>query len=84
MKIAFTTLGCPMWDLDTICRKARAYGFDGVDFRGLQGQIDVTVSPEFTRDLAATKKKLAEAGIVVSGISSSIKLCEPARLQDNI
>jgi sugar phosphate isomerase/epimerase len=84
MKIAFTTLGCPTWDLDTICRKAREYGFDGVDFRGLQGQIDVTLSPEFTRDLALTKRKLADARIVVSGISSSIKLCEASRLRENI
>ena len=36
MKISFTTLGCPDWDLDTICRRGREYGYEGVDFRGLQ------------------------------------------------
>jgi sugar phosphate isomerase/epimerase len=84
MKIAFTTLGCPTWDLDTICRKAREYGFDGVDFRGLQGQIDVTLSPEYTEGLAATKQKLADAGILVSGISSSITVCDASRIGENI
>ena len=34
MKISFMTLGCPGWDLDTICARGREYGFDGVDFRG--------------------------------------------------
>ena len=40
MKIAFMTLGCPNWDLDTIITRGREYGFDGVDFRGyLDGRL---------------------------------------------
>ena len=34
MKLAFTTLGCPNWDLDTICTRGKEYGYDGVDLRG--------------------------------------------------
>jgi len=48
MKIGFTTLGCPDWGLDMICEKASAYGFDGVDFRGLQDTLDITLLPAFT------------------------------------
>jgi len=84
MKLAFTTLGCPQWDLDTICRKAREYGYDGVDFRGLQDQIDVTVSPVFTTELPGTKRKFADAGIAVSGISSSIQVCDESRFEENL
>jgi hypothetical protein len=48
MKISFMTLGCPAWDLDTICRNGQAYRFDGVDFRGYLDSIDITTRPEFT------------------------------------
>ena len=74
MQIGFTTLGCPSWDLDTVIRRAREYGFDGVDFRGLLSEIDVTLLPEFTTKLAATMKKFKSAGLVISGISSSVTL----------
>jgi sugar phosphate isomerase/epimerase len=84
MKISMMTLGCPNWDLDTICTKGREYGFDGVDFRGLLDEIDVTKLPAFTSGVAETRQKLADAGLEVSGISSSIRVCEPENLQDNI
>lgn len=84
MKCAFTTLGCPTWDLATICRRAREYGFAGVDFRGLQERVDVTQSPEFTTGLAATTRILADAGIAVSGISSSIQICDETKFDTNL
>jgi len=84
MKIGFSTLGCPGWDLDTICRKGSAFGFDGVDFRGVLDQIDVTVLPEFTDDLAATKRKLTDAGLAVSGIASSLRICEQDKFEPNM
>jgi sugar phosphate isomerase/epimerase len=82
MKVSFTTLGCPAWDLDTICAKARAYGYDGVDFRGLQGDLDVTRLPAFTTGAAATKRTLTDAGLACSGIGSSITVCVPEKRQD--
>ncbi|MBN1991657.1 MAG: sugar phosphate isomerase/epimerase [Anaerolineae bacterium] len=84
MKISMMTLGCPQWDLDTICAKGREYGFDGVDFRGLLAEIDVTKLPEFTTGVVNTKQKLTDAGLEVSGISSSIQVCDPGKLPDNI
>ena len=84
MKICLTTLGCPNWDLDTICARGQEYGFDGVDFRGLQEEIDITKLPAFTSGVAETKKKLSDAGLGVSGIASSIKLCLPESHESNI
>lgn len=79
MKLAFTTLGCPGWDIDTICANGRKYGYDGVDFRGLQDQIDITVTPEFTTHLFDTKQKLDDAGLAVPNISTSISVCVPEK-----
>ena len=84
MKISLMTLGCPNWDLDTICQKASEYGVDGIDFRGLLTEIDVTKLPEFTTDATETKQKIADAGLEVSGISSSIKVCDAENLANNL
>ncbi len=84
MKISFMTLGCPDWDLDTICRRGREYGFDGVDFRGYLDEIDITRLPLFTTQAAATKKQLNDAGLEVSGISTSIDVCDAAQKQTNL
>lgn len=83
-KISFMTLGCPNWDLDTICTHGQAYGFDGVDFRGYLDQIDITMLPEFTTRSAETYQKLQDAGLAVSGISSSIHVCVPEDLEKNL
>jgi sugar phosphate isomerase/epimerase len=84
MKISFTTLGCPDWDLDTICANGSAYGFDGVDFRGLQDTLDITLHPAFRTRVGETKRELADAGLKVSGIGSSIRICDAEKRDDNI
>ena len=84
MKISFMTLGCPNWNLDTICSKGKEYGFDGVDFRGYLDEIDITRLPEFTTYVERTKRQLTDAGLEVSAISSSINVCFPGRLDQNI
>jgi sugar phosphate isomerase/epimerase len=84
LRIGFSTLGCPAWDLDTVCSRGSEYGFDGVDFRGLGPALDITVLPEFTVDFEETREKLARAGLSVSGISSGLKICASDRLDENL
>ncbi len=84
MKLSFMTLGCPEWDLETICRRGREYGFDGVDFRGLREEIDITKLPAFTSGISATKRMLDDHGLAVAAISSSIKVCDTAARGSNI
>jgi len=79
MKIALTTLGCPGWDLTTVIARAREYGYDGVDFRGLGDALDVTVLPAFGADIAQTKRMFDDAGLAVCGISTSLSLCAPEK-----
>lgn len=73
MKLAFTTLGCPAWDLVTIVSNAVAYGFDGVDFRGYLGELDIFKLPEFSTDLHHTAARFTEAGLEVPCFSSSVR-----------
>lgn len=84
MKLAFMTLGCPAWDLDTICARGREYGFDGVDFRGYLDEIDITRLPLFTQQATQTRRQLEEASLAVSAISSSIQVCALEKRQANL
>ena len=84
MKLSFMTLGCPEWDLDAICRHGRANGFDAVDFRGYLDALDVTRLPAFSTDAEATRRRLADAGLAVSGVSSSISVCDGSKRQANL
>lgn len=74
MKLVFTTLGCPKWDMDTIISKAREYGFDAVDFRGYLDEINIFNLPEFTTQAGETLKKFKDAGLEISCFSSSAQL----------
>jgi sugar phosphate isomerase/epimerase len=69
-----STISCPDWDIETISEQATKFGFDGVDFRGLGGEIDATKRPEFTEDVKQTKAQFADSPITISAISSSIGL----------
>lgn len=50
MKLSFSTLGAPDWTFDEILRNGRDYGFDGVAFRGVRRELDLTKVPEFAPD----------------------------------
>lgn len=72
MKLSFTTLACPNWELDQILGAAKQYGYDAIDFRHYRGSTALPALPEFTTGLAATAQKIAAAGLKVSGLSSGI------------
>ena len=46
--------------------------------------MDITQLSAFTSGIAQTWQQLQDAGLEVSGISSSIRVCVPEKLQDNI
>ena len=83
MKVGFTTLGTPDWDLGTIIGRATDYGFDGVDFRGIGDEIDVTILREFSGDLGETAASIRGAGLQ-AGISTSLRICDASRMADNL
>ncbi|MEK9137475.1 MAG: sugar phosphate isomerase/epimerase, partial [Bacteroidota bacterium] len=75
MKLAFTTLGCPAWDMETILAKAVEYGFDGVDFRGYRRELKIYELPEFTSGVKLTAKRFADAGLAIPCLSTSAQVC---------
>jgi len=79
MKLAFTTLGCPNWDLSTLARRAVEYGYDGVDFRGYLADMDLRKSTLFLPgEIQRTARTLRNAGLSVSALSSSARVFDAA------
>jgi sugar phosphate isomerase/epimerase len=75
LPLAFSTLGCPNWELQKILEFARANGFAAVELRGLLGSLDLPSRPEFAPGrMAQTIKEIAEHGIKIACVSSSTEL----------
>jgi sugar phosphate isomerase/epimerase len=77
MKLSFSTLGAPDWSMDDVLKYGKQYGFDGVGFRGLKGQMDHTRIPEFLpENRKATLKKFRDAGLDIMMMLSGAKLVQ--------
>src|ERR1700704_2584990 len=77
LPIAFSTLGCPAWDLQKILSFAEQHGFAAVEFRGLQGNLDLPSHAVFrTERIAETKRDILSHGLRVACVSSSASLHE--------
>lgn len=63
MKLGFSSLGCPEWDLDTIITQAAALGYSGVELRGLQGEMHLPALPVLRKDPAAVARRFRDAGV---------------------
>ena len=82
LPLAFSTLGCPKWELSKILGFAETDGFAAVELRGLMGSLDLPSRPEFAPDrIAQTKKEIADHGIKIACVSSSTELhvADPAK-----
>jgi len=56
MKLAFSSVACPGWDLPTMIEKAKAFGYDGIELGGLDGDANLPVGP----DLADNPEKIVQ------------------------
>ncbi len=75
MKLAFSTLGCPEWDLDEILQAAREFGYQGVEFRGYLDQVDLRQSPLFAENrLDDLRGAFSTAGVELTSLDSSAQL----------
>jgi len=65
VKLCFSTLACPIWDLRTIVDAAAANGIEGVDFRGVGSEIDITKLPAFNAEIDTTLAFMRERGVAM-------------------
>lgn len=87
-RLSFSTLGCPKWTLDQILTCAVTNGYQGVELRGLQGELDLTRSPAFSSPerIRATRQQFAgrNVAIVNLGASTRLHLADPAKRTEQL
>lgn len=71
-QLSFSTLGCPDYSVDEIISLALSSRFDGVELRVVSGQMDLLSLPDFTTDVAATRRKFEDAGLDISCLDTSV------------
>jgi|ERR1041384_2295524 sugar phosphate isomerase/epimerase len=72
MKLAFSTLGCPDWDLAEVIAGARKYGYVGFELRALRGSLDLPGCDEFAAErINMTREYLKREGIEVCCVDTS-------------
>ena len=78
MKLAFSTLGCPDWDLPKIVASARKLGYEGVELRALGGSLDLLGRGEFAAaQIATTVDYLNDEGINICCVDTSCTFHSP-------
>ncbi len=76
--LSFSTLGCPAWSFSDIVSFASAHGYDGIELRGILGELDLTKCPEFARGkIAASKQQVADRHIRIVNLGASTALHHP-------
>ncbi len=77
LPIAFSTLGCPDWELKKILDFAADHGYAAVELRGLQGNLDLPSHAAFAAgQLEQTKRDISAHGIKIACVSSSTRTGE--------
>lgn len=72
MKLAFSTLGCPDWELDQIAATAQRLGYDGVELRAVGGSLNLLDRPELKPGKANSARALfAESNLEICCVDTS-------------
>ena len=84
MKLAFSTLGCPKWEVDQIVETAARLGYDGVELRAIGGSLDLLARTEFTSENATTTRALFEdRNLEICCVDTSCTFHSPAQRERN-
>lgn len=84
MKLAFSSLACPSYNIDKLIHTAKDYGFDGIELRTLENTTNIWELEDFYPcNLSATSSKFKEAGLSVAVIGTSISFAKPESTHKN-
>ena len=85
MKLSFTTLGCPKWSWKQIVENAAAYGYKGIELRGVEGELYLPKVSYFSDlNLKDTLNYLKEKNIKIVCLGSSVNFHDPLNHEKNL
>jgi sugar phosphate isomerase/epimerase len=75
MQLAYTTLACPDWSWQSAIQAASDYGYDGIEWRLVDGEVVTRAFPLETAQ--EINEAVARAGLQTCALDSSVKLTLP-------
>ena len=79
MKLSFSTLGCPDWTFQEVLDNAQKMGFNGIEIRGIENEMNVAKIPYFQPSRwKDTLKKLEDRNLEIISLNTSSKFHDPA------
>lgn len=73
--LSFSTLGCPAWTFSQVLQHATANHYQGVEIRGIKGDLDLPNNPLFsTSYIAQTKREITDSQIKIVNLGSSANM----------
>ena len=88
LKLSFSTLGCPDWDLPTIVNFAVKHGYTGIELRGIQRELDLTKTGAFntaeSRAAAIALMNQNRLQFVGLGSSATLHFADAATRKKNL
>ncbi len=74
IKIGFSSLACPGWDLETIVTNAATMGFDGVELRGIRGELHLPLVPELAGNPDRVRRLFQDKNVELVCLGTSVAL----------
>ncbi len=86
MKLAFNSIANVGWDLPTLVMKAKEYGYQGIELRGLSGQMELPLASELAASPARIAGLIRDTGVELVCLSSaaSFHMPNPAEVAQNL
>lgn len=85
MKLAATTLGCPEWSFEKILEEFERLGFEGIEIRGLEGEMDAGKIRRFLPENAEdTLRRVRERGLKLIGFGTSCSFHDPEQFEGSV
>ena len=85
MKLAFSTLGCPDWTLDQVLTCAKENGYNAIEIRGIEGEMNIAKMDAFKpENLESTLEKIHAHGLVISDLGSSASFHDAQKAEENV
>lgn len=83
MKVSFQTLACPDWSWEQIVQQATELRYDGIEVRGIQGEMYLPKAKPFLPEhIHQTRKGLEERGLSICCMDTSCLFHDPARFEE--
>lgn len=78
-KTAFSTVACPDWTLDQVCRSAAEWGYDGVELRTFGPGSDGFASDPALTSSEKVRRTLSQYGLEAAVLATGVGFAEPIR-----